>query len=353
MKYKVTVVIPVYNTEKYLEECVTSVTNQTLQGIEILLVNDGSTDGSAALCDKLAACDKRIRVINKENGGAASARNLGIDEAAGEYIMFLDSDDWLDIDAVETLVEKADSQATDVLRFNYVREFNGKSLVKQNTFLEERVYVGDECSTVCRQVLGLTGKELEHLENMNFLASSCVCLYRSSFIKDLDVRFVSLQEIGSFEDGYFNFCVFVHMNRFSFIDRPFYHYRKNNGSSYTANYRKNYFERQCVLFSLLRNKIEQEEKWDYFSEAYRNRVVLSTMEICFNAMCNKASFLARYREIRGVLKHEYCREFYKSFDISPMSLKWKVYFFFITHSMVLPTYVITKLIIMLKNRGTK
>ena len=351
MSAKVTIVVPVYNTKNYLEECVHSLTGQTYREIEILLVDDGSTDGSSILCDALANSDERIRVIHKENGGAATARNLGIDEAKGEYVMFLDSDDWLDTDAVEALVQYADKNETDVLRFNYVREFDGKQLVKPNTFLEERLYENDECKIVCRQLLGLTGKELRHPESMNFLASCGFNLYRTALLRKLGTRFIPIQEIGSFVDGLFNFSVFLHVERFAFINRPFYHYRKTNEGAATANYRKNYVNRQLLLFGKIKEEIERVGKWEYFKEAYYNRIALSTMEISFNAMRNKAGFSERYREIRSVLKHEKFKEAYKSFKISTMGLKWKAYFFLIKHSMVLSTYIMTKIIVTLKNRG--
>ena len=348
---KVSVVIPVYNTKTYLEQCVVSVITQTFKDLDILLIDDGSTDGSSDLCDQLAASDKRIRVIHKENEGVSAARNLGLDEATGEYVMLLDSDDWLDMDAVETLVKKADSESTDVLHFNYIREFEGKSLVKANTFLEEKLYTGEECKVVCRQLLGLTGRELAHPESMNFLASCGLNFYRNSLLKELGVRFVSLQEIGSFEDGFFNFNVFLHVKRFAFIDCPFYHYRKTNVSSCTSNYRKEYVARQLLLFDKIRVVIDKEGCWDYFSEAYYNRIALSTMEACLNAMCNQAGFRACFHEIGEVLRNEQFKKAYESFDISQMSFKWKFYFFFIKHSMVLPTYMMTRAITILKNRG--
>ncbi len=351
MDVKVTVIIPVYNTKKYLEQCVASVTGQTYRDIEILLIDDGSMDGSAALCDTLAEQDGRIRVIHKENGGAATARNLGIEKALGEYIMFLDSDDWLDTNAVGTLVQYADEKQTDVLRFNYIREFEGKQLVKRNTFLEEKLYVGRECRQVCRQLLGLVGEELKHPENMNFLASCGFNLYRTEVLQNLGIRFVPIQEIGSFVDGLFNFSVFLHIKRFAFINCPFYHYRKTNEGAATANYRRNYVNRQIILFDKIKQTIEEMDEWEYFSEAYYNRISLSTMEICFNAMRNKAGFSECYREIRNVLKHEVFREAYQVFDISKMSFKWRAYYFLIKHSMTLPTFVMTKIILTLKNKG--
>ena len=102
---KVSVVVPVYNAEKYLDRCVQSILAQTYPCIEVVLVNDGSKDGSLALCKKFAEQDARVKVVDKPNGGAASARNVGIAEATGEYIGFCDSDDYLDSEMMATLVK--------------------------------------------------------------------------------------------------------------------------------------------------------------------------------------------------------------------------------------------------------
>lgn len=108
MNDKITVIIPVYNTERTLERCVDSVIKQTFLNLEILLVDDGSTDRSGQICDEYLKKDSRIKVFHKKNGGAASARNLGIDCAKGEYISFVDSDDWLDLDLYEKLINEID-----------------------------------------------------------------------------------------------------------------------------------------------------------------------------------------------------------------------------------------------------
>lgn len=348
---KVSVVIPVYNTKRYLQECVRSVTGQTYRNIEILLIDDGSTDGSGALCDEIAVGDDRVRVIHKPNGGVAAARNTGIDEANGEYVMFLDSDDWLDTDAIATLIKHADVHMTDVIRFSYVREYEGKQQVKRNTFLEERVYTGDECLAVCRQVLGLTGKELRHPENFNFLASCCTGMYKKSMLVDVGVRFTNIWEIGSFEDGLFNFCVLLKAKRFEYIHKPFYHYRKTNAGSETTGYRRDYIAKRLVLAERLKEKINQENQWDYFCEAFYNRIVHATMEISFNALRNKAAFIEKYKEVHSVLHHPQFISAYKAFQLRDLGMKWKIYFFFIKHSMTLPTYLMTAVILKLKSRG--
>lgn len=115
MQHKVSVVIPVYNVKQYLSECVNSVINQTYQNMEIILVDDGSTDGSGALCDEYAKLDERIKVFHKENGGLSDARNYGMDRADGEFIYFLDSDDFIEPYAIEALTETAVQNEADVV----------------------------------------------------------------------------------------------------------------------------------------------------------------------------------------------------------------------------------------------
>jgi len=102
---KLSVIVPVYNAEKYLEECVESILQQSFASIEILLINDGSRDSSGIMCDSFAKKDSRIRVFHKDNGGVSSARNLGLDNARGEWICFVDSDDWLEQGYFEVLNE--------------------------------------------------------------------------------------------------------------------------------------------------------------------------------------------------------------------------------------------------------
>ena len=97
MEKKISIIIPVYKVEKYLDKCVESVVNQTYKNLEIILVDDGSPDNCPKMCDEWAEKDKRIKVIHKENGGLSDARNFGIEKATGDYLMFLDSDDYLDV----------------------------------------------------------------------------------------------------------------------------------------------------------------------------------------------------------------------------------------------------------------
>ncbi|MBP1570586.1 MAG: glycosyltransferase family 2 protein, partial [Oscillospiraceae bacterium] len=126
----VSVIIPVYNVEKYLSQCVESVVTQTYKKLEIILVNDGSTDTSGTLCNEWAKKDDRIKVIHKPNGGLADARNCGTAAATGKWILYIDSDDWYEsADHIEKLVSYADTHTSDIVCFNYRRYFE-----KENKF---------------------------------------------------------------------------------------------------------------------------------------------------------------------------------------------------------------------------
>ena len=144
---KVSIIIPVYNVEQYLERCLETVVNQSYKGLEIILVDDGSTDGSGKICDKYKELDERIVCIHKENGGLSSARNAGVNIATGEYFVFVDSDDWVSIRMVETLTKALQKNNSDIVCCEFynvsdstlaVSDFssNERKLTKEEAILE-------------------------------------------------------------------------------------------------------------------------------------------------------------------------------------------------------------------------
>ena len=115
----VSVIVPVYNVEKYLDKCVQSIVSQTFKDIEIILVDDGSKDKSGRMCDEWSRRDKRVKVIHKENGGIADARNVGLSHSNGQWILFIDSDDWYEKqDHIETLLNFAQQNGSDIVCFD-------------------------------------------------------------------------------------------------------------------------------------------------------------------------------------------------------------------------------------------
>ena len=126
--HKVSVIIPVYNVRNYVSQCLESVVRQTFQNLEIFVIDDGSTDGSGELCDGFAETDSRILVLHTENHGLSAARNLGLDHASGDYLSFLDSDDWMEPDTIETLLNTVLRTGVDVAAARRYQEFVGETV---------------------------------------------------------------------------------------------------------------------------------------------------------------------------------------------------------------------------------
>lgn len=129
---EVSIIVPVYNNEKYLKQCLDSIINQTFKDIEIILVDDGSTDKSASICDEYAKKDNRILIIHSENNGVSNARNIGIDKSQGKFIMFCDSDDWLENDYIESHYNNMISKNVDIVHSGIYRNFYKNNILKKN-----------------------------------------------------------------------------------------------------------------------------------------------------------------------------------------------------------------------------
>ena len=125
MKSLVSVIVPIYKVEKYLNKCVDSIINQSYKNLEIILVDDGSPDKCGEICDKYAEKDSRVKVIHKENGGLSDARNAGIDIAKGDYLLFVDSDDWITSNICEVLIKNANDNLSDIIACNQYESFDG------------------------------------------------------------------------------------------------------------------------------------------------------------------------------------------------------------------------------------
>lgn len=130
---KVSIVVPVYNVEQYLERCLDSIRSQSYEKLEIILVDDGSTDNSSGICDRYAEIDNRIKVIHKTNGGLSDARNVGLENATGDYVYFCDSDDYIEKELIHDCIEAISGKDCDIVMFAYYRLQNGfLSVCKEN-----------------------------------------------------------------------------------------------------------------------------------------------------------------------------------------------------------------------------
>lgn len=218
----VSVVIPVYNVEKYLDRCIESVVNQTYKDLEIILVDDGSTDNSSLMCDEWGTKDSRIKVVHKENQGLGFARNTGIDIATGKYIFFWDSDDFVDVTTVEKCV------AASLDNYAEVVIFGRRDLYDDGTIIDRNI------SSTCEDIFAKEQIINDLLPSMfsyekGFGSTACGKMFDLDVLKSLNQRFMSERQIVS-EDSYFTLQLFSRLNRVAVIRDNLYYYCKRNDS---------------------------------------------------------------------------------------------------------------------------
>lgn len=227
----ISIIVPVYNVEPYLAECIDSLVNQTYPHLEILLVDDGSTDGSGQICDDYAQKDARIKVIHKKNGGNTSARKAGLRVATGAYVQFVDSDDWVEPDMCESLMALAQEHGADVVRCGYWKE-SGEKSVRQCDAMPKGVYRTEEEQRFLRDNLIF----LQDNGEAALFGSLCIQLTTSDLLKRVLMK--EPDEVQYAEDRACVFLTILHSRCVCFTEGCFYHYRQHAGSiMHSANRR--------------------------------------------------------------------------------------------------------------------
>ena len=239
---KVSIIVPVYNAEKYLDRCIKSILNQTLREFELILIDDGSKDNSGIICDTYAVKDNRITVVHKQNGGPGAARNAGLEIAKGEYITFIDSDDYVDENFLLSAYEAAIAKGYDLYICGLVIEtYEHCKIIEtnENTAKVEKEY---------------TAKTLMEDINVNYpllcISGPWCKLYRSQIIKDKEIRFDTALSLG--EDSCFVMQFLHEAKNIIFSPEIFYHYYRGNSESLAAVFRKDILDITGTVYNKMR-----------------------------------------------------------------------------------------------------
>ena len=245
MRPFISVIIPIYNSEKYLDKCIESIRDQSLKNIEIILINDGSSDDSLRILRQYEKIDERVIVIDQKNSGPSSARNKGIDIAKGEYISFIDSDDWVDETMFEEMYDSAKENNSDVVICDM-------KLVNKN----EEIYITG-LNYPIRNLSERVMKEIifrELLSNSQF-NSMANKIFRTSIIKENNIRLD--KDIYYAEDWLFNVEFFRRSKKISYINKAFYYYRRGHESS-SSSYNDDTFEKVGLWIYRMRKEYANE-----------------------------------------------------------------------------------------------
>lgn len=274
---KVSVIVPVYNVEKYLKRCLDSLINQTLSDIDIICINDGSKDSSLQILEQYAQKDSRIVIYNQENSGLSVARNTGLEHASGEYIGFVDSDDWVDLDFYEKLYNSAKNNNADIAVADFIREHPNKK-PKRLKLKEENIYTTPEDKFMICKV---------HREG-------CVWnkIYRTEFIHSINLKFVPKMY---YEDRDFTIRSLYFSKKLVTTPNTYYRYFVNPKS--IVNKRRNYIQdehyilvRQQVLQFIKEHNIKVPDGL-YKAEIYRYKLFGKTLFTIKESINTKYIFL--------------------------------------------------------------
>lgn len=251
--FKISVIVPVYNAEKYLYTCLDSLVSQSFKGFEVLLIDDGSMDSSGDICQIYSKKYDFIRYIKRENSGAAATRNFGMSIAQGDYFCFVDSDDYIDVDALEYMYNKAIETDADILMCGYLMQ-NKKSVSEIKADIG--IYKGKEINS-----------RMAEIKSKNLIDSPCNKLYRADFVKNTGVL---MPENETFEDTDFNLRLITHNPTFVISDKCFYHYMLHMGSV-TRHYNPKKLEiikKRALLLSECTEGIENYCDFYYIKSVY-------------------------------------------------------------------------------------
>ena len=344
MNELISIIVPVYNVEKYLEKCLNSLVNQTYKNLEIICVNDGSPDGSLKILEEFSKRDTRVKIVSQENQGLSGARNTGLKHVKGEYVAFLDSDDWIDENAFESALNYSISHNADIVCWTYVREFTTKS-IRKNIFEEDIVvFEGENLHEIQRRQFGLVGKELKQVENADALATAWGKLYKSNLILENNVLFTDTKIIGTLEDGLFNMEVFQHAKKIVFVNQAWSHYRKDNETSLTTKHHKNLYKKMQNLFVEIEKLICKYELPIEYREALDNRISIAIFGAGLNVLTFDADKRTKKAMIRDILQSPEYKNAIKNLKLKYFKIHWKLFYWCAKHECVFGLYALLKII---------
>lgn len=310
----VSIVVPVYNVEKYLKRCVDSIMLQTLQDIEIILVDDGSTDSSGKLCDELVKLDRRIRVIHKENGGLSSARNAGMWIARGKYIGFVDSDDTILNTMYEELANLIQQYQCDFVMCDYERILADGSKHIKSLEIDSGFY---DKQKIVEQIYPdlIMGRNLDY----GPLLSVWHCLYNLEFLKKNNVSFD--EEVRWSEDNIFSAFVGYYARSFYYLkNKGLYQYYQNPGTI-TTSYRKDAWKVYCTMNEHLTEFFEKVAEYNFDKQLKLHIIYYACNCI---AMESKRETKESIRKIKKNLSDYRLKKAFQLKGLPDVSLKLKV-----------------------------
>ena len=318
--YKISVIVPVYKTEQYLKRCVDSIINQTYPNLEIILVDDGSPDECPKICDRFAETDKRIKVIHTQNAGVSAARNAGLDVATGEYLAFVDSDDYIESTMYEEMMTLVQKSSCDLIMCDCVKEFQDHTELYTHD-IRSGYYGKQELQTEYYPHLLM-------MENVEYPAtiSNCLCLFKKELLRGNrekeEIRYIP--GIRFSEDLLFGAQLMRNAESFFYMKgKAFYHYFMNPASA-THIYAPDKWDNYCRLHQKIKNYFWNDNVFDF-----RRQVDLCLLFFLYNTIgdirgAEGMSQKEKIKKIKSILDDKEVRHMFRRIQILNLTVSWKL-----------------------------
>lgn len=337
---KISVIIPAYQVVKTLRRCVDSVTRQTFTDIEIILVDDGSTDGTAELCDQLSLRDSRIRVIHKENGGLGWARNTGIKAARGGYVSFIDSDDYIDLGMLMALFRAITKERADAAFCGRVLVTDG--VITGNSILESKFTCWSSRNEVKEFLMKQIATRPEELQDSDYGATVTNGLFSMKVIEENEILFESEKYYVS-EDGLFDIDFAAHANKVVCIPECLYYYVYNL-NSLTSSYDKDHFNKTLALYRIGRQKLLNGFQDPGMIQQYK-RMFIAASRVCLiqeAKHCSYSNLFSTLARMKKICKNINLSSVLTSYPWQKFPLKKRFFTFLMKHKLVVLQLIIVK-----------
>ncbi|WP_270388222.1 glycosyltransferase family 2 protein [Blautia hansenii] len=331
MKELISIIVPAYNAEKYLNRCIDSLIHQTYHNIEIIIVDDGSVDNTPKMCDQWTEKDSRIKVIHKENQGLGFARNTGLENATGKYVSFLDSDDFVDLQMYQKLYEKLQQEQADTCYCSLDTYSNTENKVIKHTNIRTGVFSGKEV------LLDIIGADPSYPNDCVKEMSVCASLLSNELIKNNNLKFVSEREYIC-EDFIFDIQYLSQSKRVAVIGDGFYKYCVNEGSL-THRYFPERLEKEKKVYELACNDLKKVFLNDEYLIRY-NRLFLGRVRICIvqEVKYSNLDKTIIKKNIKKIISDKVVRKVISSYPINQCIFKQKIFNYAMKYNAVTVLY---------------
>ncbi|TVY05633.1 glycosyltransferase family 2 protein [Paenibacillus cremeus] len=321
---KISVVIPVYNVEKYLQRCIDSILSQTFQEFEVILIDDGSKDSSGQICDEYAKKDKRIKVVHKENARVSAARNDGIKMAKGKYISFIDSDDWIEAAMYRDMFSKAEELSLDLIMCDFKK--------KSKDYEDKRTQPIREGYYSKEDIMNELFQSLIMFDYVEFppTISNCVCLFRLEFLRTYSIYYDEDVHYG--EDSIFGSKALYHAINFYYLKNHFYYNYFYNPTSTTNTYNAKKWDSFLKINYRLERYFQGGDEFN-FPQQIKINMLYFTLYTLGQIKYSESNVQDRIIMIRNIMHHPKVRDIFEDLEAPKVSWKMKIVILLIKYKM--------------------